>query len=261
VRNGKIAHLKNGWMYWVDSADKQPCIGTGSAVSWQLKANGLQGHSGLPHKAINAINLGYEATIEIANRFHKKFPPHPKEQEYGFGCSSSFKITMVSYPSGAVNQIPGQCTFSGDIRVVPFYPIDEVIKSVQQFVAEVQADIFSLPTRGPGFSYQVGDKKGSFEFKWNDGIYKGIACNLESAGFHVLNEATKAVLGSSKPYSLTGSLPCVWDLQNAGFDLQVCGFGLTSVYHGVDEYCLISDMKQGYLILNKVILALDAQSK
>ena len=51
---------------------------------------------------------------------------------------------------------------------------------------------------------------------------QGIACDLDSPAFKKLDEATKEVLGESKPYSITGSLPLVKDLQDAGFDVQVC---------------------------------------
>ena len=53
--------------------------------------------------------------------------------------------------------------------------------------------------------------------------FQGIACNVESNGFLKLNEATKEVMGESNPYSITGSLPLVGDLQKAGFDVQVSG--------------------------------------
>ena len=35
--------------------------------------------------------------------------------------------------------------------------------------------------------------------------YQGITCNLDSDGFKKVNEATKEVMGESKPYSITGS--------------------------------------------------------
>ena len=50
---------------------------------------------------------------------------------------------------------------------------------------------------------------------------QGIACNLDSVGFQRLDEATRDVMGESKPYSICGSLPLVGDLQRAGFDVQV----------------------------------------
>jgi len=44
---------------------------------------------------------------------------------------------------------------------------------------------------------------------------------LDSDAFKKLNEATKDVMGESIPYSITGGLPLVKDLQEAGFDVQV----------------------------------------
>lgn len=51
--------------------------------------------------------------------------------------------------------------------------------------------------------------------------HQGIACNLDSDAFKKLSEATEEVMGESEPYSITGGLPLVKDLQEAGFDVQV----------------------------------------
>ena len=44
---------------------------------------------------------------------------------------------------------------------------------------------------------------------------------MDSQAFKFLHEATKEVIGESKPFSICGSLPLVGDLQKAGFDIQV----------------------------------------
>lgn len=46
-----------------------------------------------------------------------------------------------------------------------------------------------------------------------DEAMSGVACNLESHGFHVLSKATEEVVGYVKPYSITGSLPLIRELQ------------------------------------------------
>jgi hypothetical protein len=56
VKEGKLDHLKNGPVFWCDSADSQPCIGTAAAIQWTIKANGYLFHSGLPHKGINGAH-------------------------------------------------------------------------------------------------------------------------------------------------------------------------------------------------------------
>ena len=83
--------------------------------------------------------------------------------------------------------------------------------------------------------------------------FQGIAADLESPAFKHLNESTAEVLGESKPFSLTGSIPLAGDLQKDGFDVQLCGYGHSSVYHGDNEYCSLSNMENGFKILCRVI--------
>ncbi|KAL8493631.1 hypothetical protein ACS0TY_024712 [Phlomoides rotata] len=90
-----------------------------------------------------------------------------------------------------------------------------------------------------------------------DEAYSGIACDLDSLGYHVLYNATKEVIGYVKPYSLTGSLPLVRDLQDKGYDVQNIGYGLMDTYHADNEYCLLSDMCQGYAVFGSIISQLE----
>jgi len=54
MKDGKLDHLKDGPVYWVDSADVHPCLATASATMWRLKCSGRLFHSGLPHK-VNSV--------------------------------------------------------------------------------------------------------------------------------------------------------------------------------------------------------------
>lgn len=51
--SGKLDELGigKGPIFWVDSADSQPCVGTVGNMQWMIKANGKLFHSGLPHMA------------------------------------------------------------------------------------------------------------------------------------------------------------------------------------------------------------------
>ena len=55
LKDGKLDNLKNGPLYWVDTSDSQPCLGTASAAMWTLKCRGRLFHSGLPHKVYTYI--------------------------------------------------------------------------------------------------------------------------------------------------------------------------------------------------------------
>lgn len=69
------------------------------------------------------------------------------------------------------------------------------------------------------------------------------------AGFKALVDAFTEVVGDCKPYSITGSLPCIRDLQDAGFDVQTLGFGKLAAYHANNEYGFLSDFAKGMRVL------------
>ena len=43
------------------------------------------------------------------------------------------------------------------------------------------------------------------------------------------------VYGECKPYAITGSLPCIKELQDEGYDVQTLGFGKMSTHHALNE--------------------------
>ncbi|KAG9452136.1 hypothetical protein H6P81_005040 [Aristolochia fimbriata] len=259
VKDGLLDKLKKGPLFWIDTADKQPCIGTGGMIAWKLRASGKLFHSGLPHKAINPLELLMEAFQEIQLRFYRDFPPHPKEQVYGFATPSTMKPTQWSYPGGGVNQIPAECTISGDVRLTPFYNVADVEKKLREYVDDINGNIEKLPTRGPVSKYDLPDEnlKGRLTLSFDESMMSGVACSLESPGFRVLCKATEEVVGHVKPYSITGSLPLIRELQDEGFDVQTAGYGLMSTYHAKNEYCLFSDMCQGFKVFVSIISQLE----
>ena len=122
----------------------------------------------------------------------------------------------------------------------------------------MNANITGLRTFGPASRYEIDDCRGKLELTWGAGHMEGIACSLDSEGHRALVAATEAVLGEAKPYSICGSLPLVRDLQRAGFDVQMTGFGRMEAYHADNEFALLSDMSNGLDILVQVISQLEA---
>ncbi|XP_050152363.1 acetylornithine deacetylase-like isoform X2 [Malus sylvestris] len=214
VKDGLLSKLKDGPLFWIDTADKQPCIGTGGMIPWKLHVTGKLFHSGLPHKAINPLELAMEALKEIQLRFYRDFPPHPKEEAYGFATPSTMKPTQWTYPGGGINQIPAECTISGDVRLTPFYNVKDVMEKLQEYVDDINENIEKLESRGPVSKYVLPDEnlRGSLTLSFNEAT-SGVACDLNSRGFHVLCKATEEVVGHVKPYSITGSLPLIRELQ------------------------------------------------
>ena len=140
VENGLLDHLKAGPIIWVDCADSQPCIGTAGVNTWTLRAEGRLFHSGLPHKGINAIELANEALKVVQARFYEDFPPHEQETLYNFSTPSTMKPTQTKCAEGGLNQIPPWCEISGDVRLTPFYQIDECMKKISSYVDEIDLE-------------------------------------------------------------------------------------------------------------------------
>ena len=261
MATGKMDHIKKGPVIWVDCSDSQPCIGTASSIVWFLKANGKLFHSGLPHKGVNAIELANAACRELQERFYKQFPTSVLERDtYKFTSCSTMKPTQVKCAVGALNQLPPWCEISGDVRLTPFFEAAECKAKLHEWVAELNANIGTLlDSPGPVAKYEIEGFKGSLELTFGESHLDGIACDTNSAGYRALVAATEAVLGEAKPYSICGSLPLVRDLQRKGFDLQMTGFGLMKTYHADNEFCLYSDMANGFRILLGVISELEGQ--
>ncbi|KAK4400452.1 Acetylornithine deacetylase [Sesamum angolense] len=207
VKDKLLDTLKQGPLFWIDTADKQPCIGTGGMIPWKLHVSGKLFHSGLAHKAINPLELAMEALKEIQSRFYRDFPPHENEKVYGFATPSTMKPTQWSYPGGGINQIPAHCTVCGDVRLVFISGVTDVMKKLQEYVEDLNANIEKLDVRGPVSKYVLPDEnlRGRLTISFDEAT-SGVACNLDSRGFHVLCKATEEVVGHVKPYSITGTL-------------------------------------------------------
>jgi len=257
LKRGELDALRSGPLLWVDVADVRPCIGTGGVAAWTLRASGKLGHSGLPQNTVNSLELVMEAVAELQRRFYARYPAHPQEAVYQFACGSTFKPTQAFGTGNSVNQVPGEATLAGDIRITPFYELSEVMASIEADVAELNSTL-ALPTRGPWSAYALPAEglRGKLTLSWGEGTSRGVACNLASPGYAALKDAFIAVTGKCEPMAITGSLPCIRDLQDAGFDVQTVGFGLMKVYHANDEFGLLSDFKTGFKVLARVVSAL-----
>lgn len=47
------------------------------------------------------------------------------------------KPTQISVPKGGLNQIPPSCKISGDVRLTPFYKLQDVKDALQNYVKDI----------------------------------------------------------------------------------------------------------------------------
>jgi acetylornithine deacetylase len=249
VKDGKLAHLQSGPLYWIDSANFGPTIGTGGLATWRLVVEGKVAHSGFPQNGINAAELAFAATQALQEWFYRNYPSHPKEKEYGFLASSSLKPTRVQVENDTLTKIPAKAVIEGDIRLTPWYSPQEVKEGATAFINNL--DVNHLRTFGPG-RYRLADATGTVKFELGTPS-GGIACDRTSPGYLALAEAIAAIRPDAKPFALTGSLPYVRFLQRHGFDVQITGFGRMDTYHAPNEFAEFSHMREGFRILCHIL--------
>ncbi len=84
---------------------------------------------------------------------------------------------------------------------------------------------------------------------------EGMYTDIEARSYRELRDALAASGGNPVPLANTGGLPLVADLKRRGYDLQITGFGHEHVYHGVNEYCSVSQMRCGFETFTRIIEA------
>ncbi|GJT97403.1 acetylornithine deacetylase [Tanacetum coccineum] len=97
---------------------------------------------------------------------HERYPPgDPCKRAFAYfvltGGSRPRKhlfLQIFSDPGGGINQIPFDCTISGDVRLTPFYNVEDVIKKLNEYVEDLNTNIEKLPTRGPASKYTLPDE-------------------------------------------------------------------------------------------------------
>jgi acetylornithine deacetylase/succinyl-diaminopimelate desuccinylase-like protein len=88
---------------------------------------------------INSIEFGMDVLSEIQKRFYNDFPRTPEEDRYNYATCSTMKPCQISCTPGALNQLPPMCSIEGDIRLAPFYEIQDVKKAIETYVAAINA--------------------------------------------------------------------------------------------------------------------------
>lgn len=252
AKDGELDFLKSGPLYWLDVANFGPVMGSGGMVTWQLHSKGKKAHSGFPTQGINPISMGYECVRFIEERFYKDFPASLECKAYKYKHGSTFKPTAISSPEGSLSQIPDECHIKGDIRMVPFEDVNAVLAAVEGYVKDFNKQITDVSMPGPA-GFESDGQKGEVELTWLGQPTEGIACKLTSVGYQAILQATNDVRGEAKPFSLTGTLPLVREMQKAGYDVQLIGYGRMEGYHAVNEFGLLSEFVQGAEIIVRVI--------
>lgn len=255
-KDGLLEEMKKGPVYWLDSADTVPVLACGTALAWKLKVHGKKAHTGFPLNGINPIPIAMDVTRMLCDKFHELFPLSEKDTEYNFSTHSNMKPTMWKMPDGASpNQYSDWVEVIGDVRMTPFYDPFEMKVKMLEYAESI--NLHEIKKWHSGFvtkcTNEEKDHEAFIEFEWVFGPYCGVAVDTSSLGYSLIKDATLQHHQTCTGCSDLGAVPLVKDMQDAGVDLQIIGYGIGSVYHGNDEYCTISGMRKGFNILKTLL--------
>lgn len=255
-KDGLLEEMKKGPVYWLDSADTVPVLACGTALAWKLKVHGKKAHTGFPLNGINPIPIAMDVTRMLCDKFHELFPLSEKDTEYNFSTHSNMKPTMWKMPDEASpNQYSDWVEVIGDVRMTPFYDPFEMKVKMLEYAESI--NLHEIQKWHSGFvtkcTNEDKEHEALIEFEWVFGPYCGIAVDTASLGYSLIKDATLSHHPTCTGCSDLGAVPLVKEMQMAGVDLQIIGYGVGSVYHGNDEYCTISGMRKGFNILKTLL--------
>ncbi|MEM0130030.1 MAG: M20 family metallo-hydrolase [Thermoplasmatales archaeon] len=124
-----------------------PDFGTPSGNSIEVAEKGLiwvkitvvgkQCHASTPDAGINAHRMASRLEIAIDTELHKKF--NARDPEFNVP-QSTFEPTKVEPGTESINIVPGKESFYFDMRILPVYKLDDVVKEISRIAEEFSKD-------------------------------------------------------------------------------------------------------------------------
>jgi succinyl-diaminopimelate desuccinylase len=198
----------------------------------RILTKGAQCHGSRPDQGANA----HLAACELAVRLHDELPK-------AFGATdslfdppySTFEPTKHEANVPNINTIPGDDVFCMDMRVLPRYPLKDVLAAIEKIMREVEAK------RNVKMSYETAQRVES----------KPTAADAPVVA--LLSAAVKAVYGvTTRPIGIGGGTVGAF-LRNAGIDSVVWGRMFESA-HQPNEFALLANILGDAKVMARLML-------
>jgi succinyl-diaminopimelate desuccinylase len=118
-------------------------------VLWlKVTINGQQCHASMPDKGVNALRAGAAMIVRLEG-LKERFPA---SDPLFSPPVSTFEPTKKEANVENINTLPGRDVFYLDCRVLPCYPLDDVLAAIKAIGAEIEKE------RGVSVSYDIVQK-------------------------------------------------------------------------------------------------------
>ena len=192
------------------------------SVLWlRVSVEGKTCHGSSPQSGLNAYRVSTYLLADLLDRLPERFPARdgmfrPPE--------STFEPTKRPATVENVNTIPGHDEFCMDMRILPVYPVDEVLDFVRSVASE------HAERTGAGISVEIVQCEPA-----------GRKSSTDTVGFNALCDAVESVTGRRPEAVGVGGGTCANFFRVDGFDAYVwqCGGG---TLHAPNEYVEMSNL-------------------
>ncbi len=209
------------------------------SIIWlKVTVKGKQVHASLPDKGLNALRVGSELLLFLADQLRGRFPA---SNPLFAPSRSTFEPTKRLANVENVNTIPGEDVTFFDIRLLPEYDPQECIEAAQEV--------------GRLFQQRTGATISVDVVKVDPA---GKASRSDGEGATALSKAVRRVLGRTPVMMGIGGQTCANWFRRKGMDAYVWET-LDEVAHQVDEYArvdnLVNDAKVFSVLLSQLCYA------
>jgi len=236
IKNHPGLFRKNDMVLIPDGGDDRGSsveIAEKNLVWAQFTTKGIQAHGSRPDQGINAHLAGAGLAVRLHSGLMEKFPARDPLFEPDY---STFEPTKKEANVPNINTIPGEDVFCYDMRILPRYPVDEVLKEVDRIKTEVETQY------GVTVSYSLAQRMESRSTSPDAPLIK------------LLSEKVDEVYGvKTKPIGIGGGTVAAY-LRNAGIDSAVwCRIDHTA--HQPNEYALLDNILGDAKVMALLMLA------
>jgi len=223
IKNHPELFSKNDMVLIPDGGDRDGTsieIAEKNLIWARFTTKGLQAHGSRPDQGANAHLAGADLVLRLHYGLSEKFPDRDPLFSPDY---STFQPTKKEANVPNINTIPGEDVFCYDMRVLPRYPANEVLKEVDRIKAEVETKYRVTIT------YTLAQKKESRATSPDAPLVKLLSKNVEE----IYGVKTKAI-------GIGGGTVAAF-LRNVGID-SVVWCRINNTAHQPNEYALLSNI-------------------
>lgn len=192
------------------------------SVMWlKVTIEGKQTHASTPEKGINAMKVGSQFMTFLLDHLSQKYG---KTDNIFIPPNSTFEPTKRHQTVGNINTVPGEDVFYIDMRLLPQYDLEEVMKTIKRI-----AKVFE-------------DRTGAdIELSTEQMTKGGPPSSIDSEGMKSLVQAVKTVKSIEPVARGIGGGTCANLFRLAGFEAYAWQT-VDENAHSVNEYSKIENM-------------------